>query len=71
MEDPGKNKRKWVVDVVIILLLITMIYVLYSLIGGDWSVWDMSGEPDLFSGITESMSNFGQSLSGMFGRMIP
>jgi hypothetical protein len=67
MEDPGKKKRSWIVDVILILLIIILAYVLYTFVGGGWTPGDMAGDADIFKPIAE----FGQGLRDMFGKMVP
>lgn len=74
MKDPDNNKRNWIADVIIILLIVILAYVLYSLIGGDLSSitrMGKPGDPGPFGGVADSVGAFGQGLKDMFGNIAP
>ena len=71
MEDPGKKRRKPIIDVILILLAIVLIYVLYTLVGGNWTPSDLSGGSNPFGKIAEDLSAIGRGIGKMFGNMVP
>jgi hypothetical protein len=71
MEDPGKKKRRWIVDLILIILAIILVYFLYTLVGGRLTPGDMVGGSDPIGQITEGLRSIGQGLRDMFGNMVP
>jgi len=74
MGDSGNKRNRTIIDVILIILLITLAYVLYNLIGGNWSgITQMgSGSPaDPFGAVAESVSAFGRGLQNAFGNIVP
>jgi hypothetical protein len=74
MKEPGKRKRSWMVDGILILLVIILGYFLYSLVGGDWNAITQigsPGDPGPFGDVAGSMGAFGRGLNDMFGNITP
>jgi len=70
MEDPNNKRKKTITDVILILLIIALAFVLYTFVESNWMKFDSSGDLDPFGQILESVSAFGRSLQGMFGRIL-
>ena len=71
MEDPGKKKRRWIIDLILIILVIILVYILYTLVGGSLTPGDLTGSSDPFGQITEGLRSIGDGLRDMFGGMVP
>ena len=74
MKDPGKKRRSWIVDVILVILLIILGYFLYTLVGGNWNPINQlgsPGDPGPFGGVADSVGAFGRGLRDMFGNMTP
>jgi hypothetical protein len=75
VSDPGNERKVSILDVVLVLLIIALVYYLYTIIGGDLTVLSRlggsSGGPGPFEQIGESLGAFGQGLRGLFGDMVP
>ena len=71
MKDPEKRRRAPIIDMILVLLIIGLIYILYTLVGGNLTVSDMSGGSDLFGGIKANLSSIGQGIGRMFGNFVP
>ena len=74
MSGSNKKKRPWVIDLILVLLIISLGYVLYTLVGGDWNPINQmgsAGDPGPFGGVAESVGAFGRGLRDMFGSITP
>ena len=71
MKDPQKRRKFSIIDLILIILLIIMGVALYRVTGGDLSRLSRlgelgSGSGGPLSGITESLSAFGEGLKNTF-----
>jgi hypothetical protein len=75
MKDPADRRKSSIVDVILILAIIILAYVLYTMLGGDWTaitrLGSSSSNTGFFERIGESLGAFGQGLKDIFGNFAP
>ena len=75
MSASNNNKRSWVIDLILILLIIGLGYIVYTMIWGDWggliSRMGGGGVPNIFDSIAGNVGAIGQGLKDTFRGMVP
>ncbi len=74
MKYPGKKRKNWIADAILVILLISLGYVLYTLVGGNWTAITQlgsAGDPGPFGQVAESVAAFGRGLRDVFGNIAP
>ena len=75
MSASNNKKRSWIIDLILVLLIISLGYVVYTLIWGDWGgLISRLGSGDIsniFDGIAGNVGAIGRGLKDSFGRMAP
>ena len=71
MGDSGNNRRNLIVDLILALIIIALVYFLFQLVGGDWSLSSLSGGPDPFGNVLNGLKSIGEGIQGMFGNLVP
>lgn len=74
MKDPGQRRRFSITDFILLVLLIGLIYVIYTMLGGDLSVLTKLADPTRGAGPVERMLNslhsLGEGISNAFSSML-
>jgi hypothetical protein len=71
MKEPRNKRRAPIIDVILVLLIIGLIFVLYTLVGGNLTVNDISGGSDPFGDIMANLNSIGKGIGRMFGNVTP
>ena len=75
MKDPENRRKFKLLDLIMILLVIILVYVIYTTLGGDLMaitrLTESPGGSNPFKQIGEGLSAFGQGLSDLFSGMVP
>jgi hypothetical protein len=71
MKEPKNKRNASIIDVILVLLILGLIFVLYTLVGGNLTVKDISGGSDPFGDILANLSSIGKGIGRMFGNIAP
>jgi len=74
MSDPGQNRNKIIINLILILLVLVLIYVIYYISGGDplglINPGANSGGGNPISRLVDSLRGFGRGLQDLFSGMV-